>query len=364
MNQECSMGYISAIASFAHKAPEIDTVSLDLLKHFAWEKSLSAYQLCVKMRSTGSERAYKNVNKRVHNLVSLNLIQETKADGNNINKHKAKYYSLTEFGIYQLFLNRLNALHIRELDTVKFNKPPSSNTLIFFHNYQNSMLFASFLYPFFDKDTIFAIGYYLLKNLFNYLADCCHKIEQKLKFYEYNIPTYNTIFFWNRIQTLNRNQVYNKELLLNLKEPFNLENIDSCKIEKYGDTITVKTHAAPILIKYDRDNEKVRASSMVGTKFKEMEYSTTRLGSDILVTMLLPNKKLLEDIVGDVNNQMQQIIYEFVCDLSLFISDPEKSQEFSYYYKILSRDKKFMAAVDDIYKKRHKGFEKGYQMLK
>ena len=26
--------------------------------------------------------------------------------------------------------------------------------------------------------------------------------------------------------------------------------------------------------------------------------------------------------------------------------------------------KKFMAAVDDIYKKRHKGFEKGYQMLK
>ena len=95
-----------------------------------------------------------------------------------------------------------------------------------------------------------------------------------------------------------------------------------------------------------------------------MEYSITRLGSDILVTMLLPKEKLLEDIVGDVINQMQQIIYEFVCNLSLFISDPEKSQEFSYYCKILSRDKKFMAAVDDIYKKRHKGFEKVYQMLK
>ena len=355
--------YISKIVNFTNKVPEIDSVSLDLLKHFAWEKSLSAYQLCAKLKSTRSEMAYKNVNKRVRNLVSLNLIQETKADGNNINKHKARYYSLTEFGIYQLFLNRLNALHIRELDTVKFNKPPSSNALIFFHDHQNSMLFASFLYPFFEKDTIFAIGNYLLRDLFNYLADCCHRIEQKLKFYRYNIPNYNTIFWWNRIQTHNGNQIYNKELLLNLKDPFNLEDIDSCKIEKYGDTITVKTPSAPILIKYDRDDEKVRASSMVGIEFKEMEYSTAKLGSDILVTMPLPNEKLLEDIVGDIKKQMQQIIYEFVYDLSSSTSNPEQIQEFSYYCKILSQGKKFMAAVEDIYKNRHKGFEKGYQML-
>ena len=60
---------------------------------------------------------------------------------------------------------------------------------------------------------------------------------------------------------------------------------------------------------------------------------------------------------------MQQIIYEFVYDLSLSASNPEKSQEFLYYCKILSQDKNFMAAVEDIYKNRHKCFEKGYQML-
>lgn len=95
--------YIFAIYRFASKVLEIDSTSLDLLKQFAWEKSLSAYKLCAKLKSTDSEMAYKNVNKRVHNLVSLNLIEETKADGSNINKHKAKYYNLTESGIYQLF---------------------------------------------------------------------------------------------------------------------------------------------------------------------------------------------------------------------------------------------------------------------
>jgi hypothetical protein len=225
------------------------------------------------------------------------------------------------------------------------------------------LLFESFLYPYFEKDTLFAIGNYLLWDLYNYLADCCHRIKQKLKYYGYSIPVYNTIFYWNRIQAHDKNQAYNKELLLHLKEQFDLESLDSCEIKKIGDTITVKTSTAPIILKYDRDTEEVIVMSTVGGKYKEMKYSTSKLGSDILVSVRLPNEKLLEDIVGDVNKQMQQIIYEFVYDLSSSASNPEKSQEFSYYCKILSQDKKFMDAVEDIYKNRHKGFEKGYLML-
>jgi hypothetical protein len=365
MDPDGCIRYISIIGSFAKKTPAIDSVSLSILKHFAWERSLSAYQLDVKLKSTDLEMAYKNVNKRVHSLVSLNLIRETEADGNNINKHKAKYYSLTEFGIYQLFLNKLNGLQIRELDTIKFGKPPSSNTLIFFQNYHSSLLFESFLYPYFEKNTLFAIGDYLLLDLYNYLADCCHRIRQKLKYYNYRIPAYNTIFYWNRIQGQDKNQEYNKELLLHLKEQFSLDSIDSCEIEKRGnngDTITVKTSTGPIILKYDQDREKVRASSTVGGKFKEIEYSTFKLGSDIQVGMRLPDEKLLEDMVSDVK-QIQQIIYEFVYDLSLSVSDPEKDREFLFFRKILSQDKKFMATIEEIYKNRHGGFEKGYQML-
>jgi hypothetical protein len=354
--------YISTIQSF--DSPEIDSMSLNILGQYAWEKSLSAYQIFAKLRSTNSKMAYKNVNKRVRGLVSLNLIQGTENHGNNINKHKAKYYSLTEFGIYQLFLNKLNGLQIRELDTIKFNKPPSSNTLTFFHNYHNSLLFESFVYPYFERDTLFTVGHYLLLDLYNYLGDRCHRINQILKYYGYRIPVYDIRFYWNRIQA-RKNQAYNKELLLHLKEQFDLDSIDSCEIEKNGengDTIIVKTSTGPIILTYDQDREKVRASSTVGGKFKEIEYSTFKLGSDIQVGMRLPDEKLLDDIVNDVK-QMQQIIYEFVYDLSLFVSDPEKNEEFLFYRKILSQDKKFMAAVEEIYKNKHRAFGKGYQML-
>jgi len=366
MDRSACNRYISIIRNFASKVSEIDSVSLNILKHFAWEKSLSAYQLCAELKSTKLKMAYKNVNKRVHSLVSSDLIQEIEADENNVSKHKAKYYSLTEFGIYQLFLNELNGLQIRELDTIKFNKPPSSNALIFFHNYQSSLLFESFLYPYFEKNTLFAIGDYLLPGLYTYLADCCHRIRQVLKYYDYNIPRYDTIFYWNRIQAYNKNQEYNKELLLHLKEQFDLESIDSCKIERNSessDIIIVKTSTVPIILRYNRDIEKVIVMSKVGDEFKTMEYSTFRLGSDILVVIRVPNEKLLGDIVGDVKNQMQQIIYEFVYGLSSFISEPEKSQEFLFYREILSQDKKFMSAVEEIFKNRHEGFGKGYRML-
>jgi hypothetical protein len=366
MNPISCIRYISTISGFTNKTAEIDPVSLDILQHFAWEKSLSAYQLYIKLKSTSLEMAYKNVNKRVHNLVSLNLIQETEAAENNINKHKAKYYSLTEFGIYKLFLNKLNALQIYELETIKSNESPSSNTLTFFRNYYNSLIFESFVYPYFERDTLFAIGNYLLMDLFNYLGDCCHKIDQTLKYNDYRIPVYDTKFYWNRIQVQDKNQAYNKELLLHLKKQFNIDNIDFCKIEindENGDIITVKTSIGPIILKYDRGRGKVIAMSTIKGKYDEIEYSTSKLGSDIQVGIRLHNEKFLEDIVGDIKKQIQQIIYELVYDLSLSVSDPEKSQEFLFYRKILSQDKKFMATVKEIYKNKHKGFEKGYQML-
>jgi len=45
-------------------------------------------------------------------------------------------------------------------------------------------------------------------------------------------------------------------------------------------------------------------------------------------------------------------------------STPERSKEFSYYCEILSKDDKFMKAVEEIYESRHKGFETGYKKLK
>jgi hypothetical protein len=113
----------------------------------------------------------------------------------------------------------------------------------------------------------------------------------------------------------------------------------------------------------DRDREKVIAESRVRGEPKKIEYSTSKVGPDILVGMPTPYEKLLEDIADDTKKRIQQLIYDFIYDLSSSVSDSEKTQEFSYYSKILSQDKKFMAAVEDIYKNRHMGFEKGYHIL-
>ena len=95
-------------------------------------------------------------------------------------------------------------------------------------------------------------------------------------------------------------------------------------------------------------------------RYKQLEYDTDKIGSDILVVKQRPEEESMGGIVRDIKDQLQQIIYGFINSLSIPESDPS---EISYYCKILSQDKKFMATAEDIYKNRHKGFEKGYRML-
>ena len=286
--------YISNCITFPIRFLETDSDSLDILELFAWEKSLSAYQIYSKLKSTDLQMAYKNVNKRVHHLESLNVVENTEANRDSVNKHNAKYYRLTEYGIYQLFLKKLNGLHIRQLDTIKFNKPLSSNTLIFFRNYHDCLLFESILYPYFEKDTLFAIGNYLLWDLYNCLADCCYRIKENLDNYGYDISVTDTIFCWNRVPGRD-----NKRLLLHLKERCNLENIDSCIIEKNGDTITIKTSTTPtipVLLKLDRNKKEVlRMFKDESGQVKYLNYDIFVYDSDIQVSKQRSNDELLSE---------------------------------------------------------------------
>jgi len=184
--------------------------------------------------------------------------------------------------------------------------------------------------------------------LYNYLADCCHKIKQKLKYYNYRIPVYDTIFYWNKVQT------HNEKLLLHLKEQFNLESIDSCEIEKSddnNDTIIVKTSTAPILLRYDQDSEKVIAmSGSDGGKYKDVEYveyGTVKLGSDILVTKYLPDEeKEVELKPLDISPYCKDVFYR--CSKTLVMSATIlNSQTFCRNVGINAGDVKFIQVQSD-----------------
>jgi NAD(P)-dependent dehydrogenase (short-subunit alcohol dehydrogenase family) len=71
-----------------------------------------------------------------------------------------------------------------------------------------------------------------------------------------------------------------------------------------------------------------------------------------------------EYIVNDAEKQIEQLIYEFVYDLASSATNSERGREFLYYCEILSRDHKFMRMVEGIYENRHKGFERGCDLLR
>jgi hypothetical protein len=269
-------------------------------------------------------------------------------------QRSAIYYRLTEYGIYQLFLNRLNSLLVNQSDA---GKGAPSNALVFFRNYTDSALFKVFLYPYFKKDTLHAIGSVLLRDLFSYLSSCCHSIER----FEPSNTLFEKIFAWNDIPGKD-----NESLLSHLQRLFNLEGIEPYDIKKEDaaeySTITVTLpSASPIVIRLDKAKNKVVMMSTINDKFEDLEYEVRRADQEMVVSRSVRGEESMQGIVNDAEKRIEQLIYEFVCRLAS--STTQVSRQASYYREILSKDEKFMKVVEGIYKNKHKGFETGYKML-
>ena len=267
------MWYMSLLDKSSRKDVGFDGTSLNILEQFAWEKYLSAYQIWSNLKSTRLKMAYKNINRRINALFSSGLIEEIKPIGIS-NKRRTKYYRLTEYGIYQLFLERLNSLVFNQAYFRKGRETsPFANdqdaSLNFLHNYSDSALFKIFLYPYFRKETLLAIGPAILQELYSYLSACCNSIERELESSQLGVPLLDEgVFSWNKVPGKDE-----KLLLSHLKEIFNLESIDRYDIKKEDVSITVNTPSAPpIMIKLDKKTNKVLIMSTVGGRFKELQY--------------------------------------------------------------------------------------------
>ena len=103
----------------------------------------------------------------------------------------------------------------------------SINALTFFRNHSDSMLFEVFIYPYFRKESLFAVGDRLLIEIYRYLASCCDSIEKYLKSKSIDIQFFDPIFSWNNVPGKD-----NGKLLAYLKQLLNLESIEQANIEK------------------------------------------------------------------------------------------------------------------------------------
>jgi len=350
MNPKTAYEYISTVYRSSRQHRRLDERSFDILEQFIWEKYLSAYQICSRLKSTPRKLAYKNVNLRTNQLLSSDLIQKVETDSKN-SKHNAIHYRLTECGIYQLFLNRLRSI------------APNSP---FLRNYSDSALFKVFVYPYFKKETLLAIGPSILWWLYNHLSTCCQSIESEelLKNSDFfNSTGFSLIFLWNEVPGKD-----NGRLLDHLQKVFKLESIDRYDIKKEDageyPTITVNIPSAPtIMIKLDKARDKVLIMSTAGGQFKNLQYEFRHV--DQWVAERLPKEAPIAVLVSKIfikaGMGIEQIIYDFVYQLA---SEAEtRQEEYSYYTKILSQDDRFMKVVKEIYENRHKEFERGYKRL-
>lgn len=360
MNPITAYRYIWTVYQSSRQGTRLDERSLDILEQFIWEKYLSSYQICTKLKSTPQKLAYKNVNKRTNALLSSGLLQKVESDSTN-SKHNAIHFRLTEFGIYQLFLNRLNSIAPNKIEVEEPPSPPL-NSVAFLRNYSECALFEIFLYPYFKKETLLAIGPVILWRLYDHLSICCQSIESEVKHDRLNSAFFRVIFSWNNIPGKD-----NEKLLSHLQEVFKLESIDRYDIKKEDageyPIITVNIpSAASIIIKLDKKTNEVTVMSTVTGRYEGLKYEVRHVDQEMCVTTQMRKEWSVMHVVFEVERSIEQIIYEFVYRLASEERET-RQEEYSYYRKILSQDDRFMKVVQDIYQNRHKGFERGYHNL-
>lgn len=141
----------------------ITEIQLQILFLYIKYEYLTVYQ-CWKQINEDQKLSYKNIHKHVQKLYSLKILQKK----GNIGKHGSVFYKLSSFGIY--FLLRIENLYL-------------SDAKIFFEYNKNDILFETFLYPYFQKETmvkIMANDYRLINYILHYLNQCCNEIYRFL----------------------------------------------------------------------------------------------------------------------------------------------------------------------------------------
>lgn len=125
------------------------------------KRSVSAYQLCAHMKKMGRPIAYKNVNKKVHRLHDLGLIEKQEENF----KHGAIYYNVSISGWLHFY-------------AVLAEKPFITSTYWNFISkyYNHHIFFKTLISPYFEFETIKRIeepfGNRWLHLIHDYLTKC------------------------------------------------------------------------------------------------------------------------------------------------------------------------------------------------
>jgi hypothetical protein len=352
-------GYISSVKTYVqlinktwNKEAAPGPVALNILEVFIHNESLSTYQIYSKLKFTRMKMAYKNVHKIIQRLLTLGLLVKTKKHKRNLhyNDHNAKYYKLSEFGIFRLFLMRPEGILVDRLSFETIGHPKLIMDKEFSRYYNDCELFRAFLSPVMDTKLLPLLHINFLHIICDYLHQCCKTIENILLIEDRDIPVEFIISRWNAVLDGLNNSNY-KDLLLSLREKFELEFISldeyvnqtniSIKGERDNELIISNPR---FKIRLCLDREKKRAVATHIQSRKQYEYVVDDSGSDafILDAQSQDDFQIKKEFGG--RKQLNSLVYQMVDLISIFAKKKHESE-----YEELSRDKAFMNLVDNVY---------------
>ena len=314
---------------------------LDILELFAQAKSLTIMEITSNIEHTKIQRKYKNVYYLVHKLESSKLVEKEIDVQRDRRRHNERYFKITDTGIHQLFLRGRHYGILTDQLSVKRGKTPISNIETFLMNHGNNEIFNLFLYPFFEKHTIFDAGSKILGKLFRYLFNCCKAVEAASKI-SYMIPQ----FSWDKVPG-----EASAELLSSLEDVLGLDHLNDARIEKTLDHSTVKVFTSQIEINIRLDSTKGTAIARVDidNKPRKFEYKMLNYFSEIVAFRSTGYGYPL-----NLRKLVEVPIYELINDIE---SEPPESQ--SMINGLLANDTKFMTILNDM----HERFDKNYKLL-
>jgi hypothetical protein len=288
--------------------------------------------------------AYKNVHKKIQRFKTLHLIEETEIEGT---EHGAKYYRLTEYGLYLLFLKRIDGVYFDNFKFNKYNKipddPVDSSIL---RNYEHSALFKTFLFPVANWDTITGLKDIVALAFIHYLHNCCKMIDEMLSSKEIRDRVKWYIYSWNTSP--------NDLILDSLKEVFGLEHtdMDKARMDKIDEsTQKIFNKNFSVLMKLDLKRNK--AVARLEKSKKQYEYEIEIVGSNIEIISHRDGK----DRLLELQYQDARLIEPLACRIITQVGRYKSSN--IDIFDVLSKDDKFMNLVDDL----HGNFERGYNKL-
>lgn len=314
----------------------------EILELFAQGKSRTIMETTNDIKNSKIQRDYKNVYYLIQKLRSCGLIEEEVNVERPRRRHNKRYYRLTDGGIYQLFLNLRYHGILADQMLVRKGKEPVSHINNFMKYYGNNTIFEKFLYPYFEKQTIYASNIYLLTKLFKFVHECCKQsdVEDKI---QYLVPQ----FSWNKVSGEN-----DDELLTSLKEVFRIDNLDNARIVKSrdGSAIRITASKVSIVIKLEITGGKAIATKESNTEPKNYEYKILNYFSEPTAFRRKENNNRL-----NTKRLVETPVYDLVSGIGSASAEVQQED----VIRLLAKDSKFMNVVEET----HTKFTHGYNRL-